>query len=82
MLHLIDADMIQANISILLIVCANLIESKQTLDEEKLRYHALGDQDIRINSDSIHKKIYGIKNQSIHFETNYQGKYAYAHGYI
>ena len=66
--------MIQANILILLIVCANLIESKQTLDAKKMRYHAIGDQDIRVNSDSNQKNIYGIKNESIHFKTNYQGK--------
>ena len=66
--------MIQANILLLLIVCASLTESKQTLDAEKLRYHAIGDQDIRINSDSNQKKIYGIKNESIHFKTNYRGK--------
>ena len=82
MLHLINADMIQANILILLIVCANLTESKQTLDAEKLRYHAIGEQDIRINSDSNQKKIYAMKNESIHFKTNYQGKKAYTYGYI
>ena len=74
MLHLINADMIQANILILLSLCASLIESKQTLDAEKLIYHAIGDQDIRINSDSNQKKIYGIKNEFIYFKTNYQGK--------
>ena len=67
---------------ILLIICAKSTKSKQALDPEKFRYHAIGDQHIRINSDSNQKKMHTMKNDSIHFKTNYQGTWAYLYGYI
>ena len=67
---------------ILLIICAKSTKSKQALDTEKFRYHAIGDQHIRINSDSNQKKMHTMKNDSIHFKTNYQGTWAYSYGYI
>ena len=67
---------------ILLIICAKSTKSKQALDTEKFRYHAIGDQHIRINSDSNQKKMHTMKNDSIHFKTNYQGTWAYLCGYI
>ena len=65
---------------ILLIICAKSIKSKQALDTEKFRYHAIGDQHIRINSDSNQKKMHTMKNDSIHFKTNYRGTWAYLYG--
>ena len=72
----------KVKILILLIICAKSTKSKQALDSEKFRYHATGDQHIRINSDSNQKNIHTMENDSIYFTTNYQGKWAYLYGYI
>ena len=78
----INADRMNAKFLILLIICAKSTKSKQALDTEKFRYHATGDQHIRINSDSNQKNIHTMENDSIHFKTNYQGTWAYLYGYI
>lgn len=78
----INADRMNAKFLILLIICAKSTKSKQALDTKKFRYHATGDQHIRINSDTNQKNIHTMENDSIHFKTNYQGKWAYLYGYI
>ena len=82
LLYSINADKMKVKFLILLIICAKSTKSKQVLDTEKFRYHATGDQHIRINSDPNQKKIHTMKNDTIHFKTNYQGKWVCLYGYI
>ena len=82
LLYSIYADRMKVNFLILLMICAKSTKSKQAIDTEKFRYHATGDQHIRINSDSNQKKTHTMTNDSIHFKTNYQGKWANLYGYI